>query len=657
MNIDNEWDGLDAITPEEYKRQQKNAQQNIDDEWEGLDAITPEEYQRQQLSSQNQTENTYQYQDNFQQPEPTNNTTNQQADNKNPVLSWVSREITKPAYKSVASIPDFPVIFGNLLISAINKFGGTNIPQGKLPSEYVGKAVDKLSGGYSEGEPKFLGKAVEFAGSFASGGGIGKVLKETGAIAPKIADKVSPWLGGTKSKDIATMGAIGGATDLAEQSGASPLVASGVGLATGMTPAVVGATRKKVGKSLTDQSMINQDKKVIEASQRQDIILPRVSMDRKNEITKKIQTVGEHSIISAGALQKQKKEVNKSIYNAFERNMDKTSVKPTTKNREQMEQLYKESKGMLQNTDVIHPENTFKSISNARNSLKELGITNSMQEGMVNKLEKTLGMQQLEKLKNVKGSVPLEAYKEAQRSGEVTVKQLLAKKEQLNRFIDKMPSSEYELTKPLIEIRDALKNDIKNFADNNPKFAEKYYSAEKLYADRSNRQKLHDDLKFKEYTDVGLDFKPKTIADNFKNVMADKDKEKAFLRRIGGKENLKHWEDIITSIKALPETAVSTLAKNMKIMSLIGVLAGAGGSVLSGGGATMGIVTGVSASLATDYLVSKFLTSPKLLQRLVKFSKNPNDQNAKIVNNTFKAKTGVSVRQFMAQLDKEQSSD
>ena len=147
-------------------------------------------------------------------------------------MQWISREITKPAYKGLASIPDLPVVLGNLLASGINKFVGTDIPQGKLPSEYVGDAVDYATGGLSQGEPTTaLGKGVEFASSMASGGGAAKLLKE--------GSKAAAFTGSTKPADIATAGAMGATTQALENQGVDATTSSIAGLGVGMSPTFI----------------------------------------------------------------------------------------------------------------------------------------------------------------------------------------------------------------------------------------------------------------------------------------------------------------------------------------------------------------------------------------------------------------------------------
>ena len=147
----------------------------------------------------------------FQPLEPTTQDAHPQSSpkEKDTVMHWISRELTKPAYKGLASIPDLPVVLGNLLVSGMNKFAGTNIPPGKLPSDYVGEAVDYATGGLSQGEPESMaGKAMEFGASTVGGGALAQGAK---ALLPgsKVVDKVAPFLGSTDKKVVASAAGLG----------------------------------------------------------------------------------------------------------------------------------------------------------------------------------------------------------------------------------------------------------------------------------------------------------------------------------------------------------------------------------------------------------------------------------------------------------------
>ena len=135
------------------------------------------------------------------------------------------------------------------------------------------------------------------------------------------------------------------------------------------------------------------------------------------------------------------------------------------------------------------------------------------------------------------------------------------------------------LREELKDIRDALKNDINEYAKTNPQFGEKWHAAEKLHSEMATREELNRLLKLKEHLHPEMTFEPKKLAEDYLNVRNDK----YFVRLIGGEKNLKHWDDIVTSAAALPHTKVSTLAKNMKIMALLGTSATAAGNFLNRG--------------------------------------------------------------------------
>ncbi len=553
----------------------------------------------------------------------------------------VLRDGVKPALKGLAAIPDFAVALGNVGLTAVNKATGADIPLGDYPSDYISKGVDYATGGLSKGDPGVIGKGIEFATGMAGGGAVAKTLTA--------GSKVAPWLGSTKAGDVATAGAMGATTKLAEDAGADPLTAAGVGLLgpLGVQKAAVKAYEKTVpALPIMSQQAKHFNLEAYDAAQREGIQLPLAAAD-KSPFTKVSDTAGKHSIVAANMLEKENEQVKQSFKNALERNLDKTSRKNTLENQKLRDLLYKDSKGILTDKDVIQPTETLKSFEAAKQSLTENALTPTKKEKeyiqQLDKLQNSLLGVKVSQLLGKDGqSINLADYKRLQSQGDVPVKKLIEQKQRLNNQINKLPQDEWALKDELIKVRDALKSDIDTYAQNNPAFGEKWSQAEKLHAEMAKRQDLNDMLKLKEQLHPEIDFDPKKVAENYLNVRNDKQ----FIKLIGGKENLKHFDDIATAAQSLPHSNVSNLAKNMKIMALLGTGASAiTGLLVGGAGAATGIAGSLAGVLAIDYGVGKYLTNPQALAKIAQYARKPTPENAKIVNNTFKKEFGESVDQ------------
>jgi hypothetical protein len=157
----------------------------------------------------------------------------------------------------------------------------------------------------------------------------------------------------------------------------------------------------------------------------------------------------------------------------------------------------------------------------------------------------------------------------------------------------------------------------------------------------ARREDLKDKLKLKEIEQPELNFDPKKFRDNYAQVRNDKH----FIKLIGGRDNLKNYEDLVKIANALPNSNVSNLAFNMKVMAALAT----GVTVLSGGTVAL---KGTATALASDAVLRKYISNKKAVDKLVQYAKNPTPENTKIVNNTFKNQFGEDINQVNSKLAK-----
>lgn len=542
----------------------------------------------------------------------------------NPIMAWISRELTKPALKGLAAIPDVPVLLNNLILAGVNKFGGTNIKGLPLPSEKVGEAVDYITDGLSESDPHtkdgIIARGVEFGTSMYGGGAIGKGLK---ALAPtsKAAAKTAPWLGSTKKGDVTAGVTAGMATQAAEDFGFDPATSTVIGLGAGLAPSAI-------FNKLAKNSVKNFNLKAYEAAERQGLDLPKVSLDQTSR-SKLSTTVGEHSLYAGNKLKEQAKSTNKSFKAAFDRILDKNTTKKTIENIELNRKLYKESEGMLTDRDLIIPKNTFDSVEKAQKDIMGNALVTTTKQEQYNRY--------LDKLRDAtmnfktNGNFGIEG---------IEVRKLIEQKQQLNNQISKIPREEWALKEELINVRNAVKKDIEEFAKNNPEFKQKWSEAESLYGKMEKRVEAEKKLGLKE-TVNNWDLDPKAIAKNYLNIKNDVD----FIRVIG-KENIKHFDDIVTAVKSLPYSKVSDLSQNMKIMGAIASSASNFAFLTTGAvaGGWPGVGLGAGAKVGVEVLAHLWSRkNSKVIDKLAQYARHQTAENAKIVNNTYKKELGMSV--------------
>ncbi|WP_440682150.1 hypothetical protein [Cysteiniphilum halobium] len=579
----------------------------------------------------------------------------QDKDEKNEILKWVSREITKPAYKGLAALPDLGVSLGNLLVDGINNFAGTNIPRGKMPSDYVGEAVDYATGGYSEGEAGVVGTGVNFGSSMLGGGaitkganGVGKLIGTEGKV---ISDSVSPWLGSTKVSDVGMAGAMGATTKAAENMGADPLTAAGTGIAAGASiPSMFNMVKKAGGKVYEKLPIASQQAKKFEseaydAAKRLGIEkdLPRNTFD-KSTFTNLMQTMGEHSVLTSSKLKKGDEKMALAFKNTVDSNLNKVSIKDSLENKELKKSLYDASENKLTDADVVSIKDLSKKLDDYKNEASKLDYTTDNGKknylNNLNKIQELIEDKRLSQLVDSSGkNISLEQFKN---SSDVPVKTLINERKRLKTAADKTFKNEYIVQEKINEIRKDLASLIDDYGKTDPVFKEIRDKAQSMHGDIKNRERLDNNLGLKELTNPEKDFNIKNLTDNYLNLKKDPD----FVRWIGGKENLTHWDDIVKIVHSLPDSTISMLSKNIKTLGLIAI--GAETAIRP----TFSKLSKIGSALGVDKAIGWYLSNTKSLEKIAQYAKNPTPENAKIVNNTFKNEFGEDINQVNSKLTK-----
>ena len=548
---------------------------------------------------------------------------------RNPMSAWVARELTKPVYKGAMSVPDLPVALNNLILSGINKFGGTNIEHMDYPSDIAGEAVDYMTDGLSVGSGKsgVVSKGVEFGASMLGGGAVAQGLKAA-LPASKAISKAAPWLGSTEKGQVGSAAAMGAVTQGAEDLGFDPMVATGIGLGAGVGLA---------SKNIKNAGRFNT--KAYDAAQQEGLDLPRIAFD-KSRSTKIANTVAEHSLFSGSKLKEQAANTNLSFKKAFERNLDKNTVPDTLTNMNKKDALYELSEKALTDHDLIAPKNTLKGLKDAQKAIHDNGSivgtakTNQYLKHFDKLSDATMELQLKEAMRN-KGQI-------VDVVDGIPVKKLIEQKKILNNQISKLPQEEWLLKQEMQKVRDAVKGDINDYAVKYPEFGAKWHKAEKMHGDMAKRVEANEMLGIKKQIRPDIRFNPEAIAENYLNVRTNKD----FIKIIGGQENLQNFDSIVTAVQSMPTSRVSELATNMKIMGAIGTSAGGVGAIATGAtGALTGFAGAAGSILGGDIIAHMLIKKGKGLATLAAFAKTHTPENAKKIKNYYKAQFGMTVKE------------
>ena len=522
----------------------------------------------------------------------------------NSKLRYFAREFVKPAITGAVGLADLPSAVYNLGALGVNKLAGTKIPHAPYPSEGVGWAVDKLTGNYSEGFPTSIpGRAIEFAAGMYGGGLAAKGLKHL-APTSKAAEKVAPWLGSTKKTDVAAAAGVGAITQAAEHLGLPPILAASVGIGAGVGLPM--ALRRNITK---DAKAF--DLEAFDAAARQNLDLPRITFD-KSDKAKGAQAIAENSIFSAGRTEAEFRKAEQSLARAVERVLDETgSVKSTLENRKRSKALYKIAKQSVPPGEKTSMKNSIKAVKRGAEDLEPwpyIGDSSDEMEWFVRDAQHR--------------GINID-------NGETTkkVRHLMRTKVSLNKALDELAPSQILIKEVWKNFRDGVARDIARYGEKNPIFLERYKEAEKFHANLAKRVKQYKGLGLDE-ADMGAQvFDTEHVLRHFAQSKNDPN----FVALIGGKENLKKFEDIATAARALPQNKQNVYTKNMKTIAAISGLLGAfaGNGIAQHGGLT-GILAAGGAYGALELISRHLLKKGKSLDEIAdyarkmtkKFSKN-----------------------------------
>ena len=236
------------------------------------------------------------------------------------ILRWGAREVLKPAAQGATGIVDLPASLYNLASMGINYAADSNLPQAPYLSDAVGKGVDYLTQGYSEGEPGILGKGVEFATGMATGGGLAKTAAKSTS---KAVQKGSQLLGSTAPAAIGGAAVTGSAIKGLEEAGVDPLNSTGGGIGAGIATQAVGTAlgRKPM---LRAAGLGPNDLKLesIKAAERQGLDLPNWASSEAKSM-KLASQLASHTPFVGDKMQKQAQNVGEALLEKIRQTAEK----------------------------------------------------------------------------------------------------------------------------------------------------------------------------------------------------------------------------------------------------------------------------------------------------------------------------------------------
>ncbi len=548
------------------------------------------------------------------------------------ILRWGAREVLKPAAQGITGIVDLPAALYNLAGLGMNAAFDTNAPQAPYLSDAVGKGVDYVTQGYSEGEPGMFGKGVEFATGMATGGGIAKhAIKHTGAkTGSKALQKGSQLLGSTEPAAIGGAAVTGSTIKGLEESGMDPLSSIGGGIGAGIAAQAVGTALSKK-PILRAAGLGPKDLKVeaINAAQRQGLDLPNWAASEAKSM-KLTSQLASHTPFVGDKMQKQAQNFGEAFLENIKQTAEKIGPERDTK---VIDALYDRSRKFLPKDAVMEPHHVFDTLSKIETEIYKKGLKSSKTKEVLRDIQeykKALGMGEFEELK-FKPPLPVE--------------NLVETKQELNAIIDWDKKTDLP-TKYYKDIREALVKDIEAYGKENPQFLKAFNKANDYRSKVGRREAFEQKFEGK----LG-DAKEGVRYTSFLRIAEDP-KKKRSLEKIIGQESLKDFADLVTTAKAMkaafnvPNPSATGPIKTLyeagkKIVSLL-----ATGAIFQ-----VDPTAGVAA-VGIPLYVKRLLTNPKILKQAKAFAQKPSETYLKRLNKLVQADVGISLEQLAKELEK-----
>ena len=544
------------------------------------------------------------------------------------ILRWGAREVLKPAAQGITGIVDLPAALYNLAGLGMNAAFDTNAPQAPYLSDAVGKGVDYVTQGYSEGEPGIFGKGVEFATGMATGGGIAKQATKTGS---KILQRGSKLLGSTEPAAIGGAAVTGSTIKGLEETGVDPLSSIGGGIGAGIAAQAMGTALSKK-PILRAAGLGPKDLKVeaLNAAERQGLDLPNWAASEAKSM-KLASQLASHTPFVGDKMQKQAQNFGDAFLEKIKQTAEKIGPERDTK---VIDALYDRSRTFLPKDAVMEPHYVFDTLSKIETEIYKKGLKSSKTKEVLKDIQdykKALGMGEFEELK-FKPPLPVE--------------NLVETKQELNAIIDWDKKTDLP-TKYYKDIREALVKDIEAYGKENPQFLKAFNKAND-YRSKVGRREAFD----QKFAGKLGDAKEGVKYASFLRIAEDP-KKKRSLQKIIGQESLKDFADLVTTAKAMkaafnvPNPSATGPIKTLyeagkKIVSLL-----ATGAIFQ-----VDPTAGVAA-VGIPLYVKRLLTNPKILKQAKAFAQKPSETYLKRLNKLVQADVGISLEQLAKELEKE----
>ena len=540
------------------------------------------------------------------------------------ILRWGAREVLKPAAQGVTGIVDLPASLYNLASMGINYAADTNLPQAPYLSDAVGKGVDYVTQGYSEGEPGMFGKGVEFATGMATGGGIAKQgVKATS----KFLQKGSKFLGSTEPAAIGGAAVTGATMKGLEDEGA--LTSFGGGIGAGVAAQAIGTVLSKK-PVLRAAGLGPKDLKIesLNAAERQGLDLPNWASSEAKSM-KLASQLASHTPFVGDKMQKQAQNFGEAFLEKIKQTAEKIGPERDTK---VIDALYDRSRKFLPQDAIMEPHHVFDTLSKIETEIYKKGLKSSKTKDV------------LKDIQDYKKILGISEFEELQFKPPTPVENLVETKQELNAIIDWDKKTDLP-TKYYKDIREALVQDIEDYGKENPQFLKAFNKA------NQHRQKVGR----REAFDTKFEGKLGDAKEGVKYAsfikLAEDPKKRRSLQKIIGNENLKDFADLVTTAKAMK---AAFNVPNPSATGPIKTLYEAGKKIVSllATGAIFQIEpTAGAAAVGIPLYVKRLLTNPKILKQAKAFAAKPSETYLQRLNKLVQADMGMSLEQLAKELE------
>lgn len=584
---------------------------------------------------------------------------------------FAAREILKPALQGVTDIADIPAALYNLTSAGIKWGFDKDMGQAPYLSDAVGKGVDWVTDGYSEGEPGIVGQGIRGGVSIAvPGAGAGKMASMGATMGSKALSntgKALGYMGSTKAPAIAggAMGNIAGHALQEEGKGASLESFMGAMGADALTQAGVGMLTKRPRPFLAASGLGPKhfDVKTYEKAKAMGIDLPAValtdsaSMDMMHQMTSKMPFVGGGVKDKVAGTSKQIQDVTGRV--ADEIGPSAVQVKPEGLDG-RVNDLYKDAYGKLTPADTSDLTHTQKAIAGLKGDLAKSKRLSDGERQVLDYVDDIAG-----KIKGGSatdmGQVRLtsgdafdisqmpkdmqdqirQALPSSGGQGAWTVEELIRTKRSLNDLMKGLYKTENKDTRmQLKKMVKAYNEDIAAFGKNNPDFMQAFTEAEKLHGKIRVREKFDDKFAKVIHDPVTEQFKYGT----FNRIMADPKQKRIMVKEFG--------QDVVDKLSQIDHVARANAKAIARTPNPSGTAIT--NQIMDMAKGTIELITsgrfihapGYVTPLIAPWYAKRILTNPKVLEKAYQFAKNPTDTYAKQLANTLKSHTGYSTQQL-----------